>query len=479
MDWTAAGTGMYGLAVDDGTGALRSLTWQAVAQESGQALDFPSVEMLPAGHTFKGEGASASISNLKLGADSVPKDAQVDTLYTTDEEKKNHRTQYIGLFCETEGTVRDITFSNPSLVLVGGDALGATQEFENIYGAGVLSGRSQGVLKNISVRTTEKDRQIVTVNIKNRAASNTEPAAIGGLVGLVAGKDETTGELVRLNSFFKEGAWAINKPELSGLTVEGAVTGVLPDVNGNKDWEFAASTYWRGVGGIFGHVQIGRGTDAVGLTNDKIQIVACRNHAGVTGNMLTGGIVGSVRDAAGTATEWTGLGEENASIRDCGNDGLVLCSSSPENPDNTLEGRYFGGITGYGYSTYIYKSVSASGRAGGYSYSAGQKDTVLKGRYVGGIIGYGGNSSLAGCSTEKDGYVLGNDYVGGIAGGMEKDAATAIQGAADAIVTTNGSNVIGNDYVGGILGENGGAGSSETSVTNCVNNGKVLYGQDI
>ena len=480
MDWTAAGTGMYGLAVDDGTGALRSLTWQAVAQESGQALDFPSVEMLPAGHTFKGEGASASISNLKLGADSVPKDAQVDTLYTTDEEQKNHRTQYIGLFCETEGTVQDITFSNPSLVLVGGDALGATQEFENIYGAGVLSGRSQGVLKNISVRTTEKDRQIVTVNIKNRAASNTEPAAIGGLVGLVAGKDETTGELVRLNSFFKEGAWAINKPELSGLTVEGAVTGVLPDVNGNKDWEFAASTYWRGVGGIFGHVQIGRGTDAVGLTNDKIQIVACRNHAGVTGNMLTGGIVGSVRDAAGTATEWTGLGEENASIRDCGNDGLVLCSSSPENPDNTLEGRYFGGITGYGYSTYIYKSVSASGRAGGYSYSAGQKDTVLKGRYVGGIIGYGGNSSLAGCSTEKDGYVLGNDYVGGIAGGMEKDAATAIQGAADAIVTTNGSNVIGNDYVGGILGENGGAGSSETSVTNCVNNGIVAgYGKFI
>lgn len=487
MDWTAAGTGAYGLSVDEGTGGLRSLTWQAAAPENGQILDFPTVEILSVHHTFRGESASAMISNLKLGADSVPKDTQVEALYATDAERKNHQTHYIGLFGETEGTIQDITLSDPSLVLAdvsknpaGEEVSEATQAFKHIYGAGVLSGRGQGTLKNISVRITEKDRPIVTVNIRNRTEADTEPAAIGGLVGVVAGKNEVSGELECLNSFFKDGAWTFPRPELSGLTVEGAVTGILPVLNGVRDWESAASAYRRGVGGIFGHVQIGQGTDTVGLTNDKIQIVDCRNHAGVTGNMLTGGIAGSVRDAAGTNTDWSVLGKENASIRDCVNDGLVLCSASPENPDNTLEGRYFGGITGYGYSAFIYQSVSASGRAGGYRYAYEQKDTVLKGRYVGGIIGYGGNSSLAGCRTEKDGYVLGNDHVGGIAGGMEKDAATAIRGTAGAAVTTNGSHVVGNEYVGGIIGENGSTASSATTVTNCVNNGIVAgYGKFI
>ena len=41
---------------------------------------------------------------------------------------------------------------------------------------------------------------------------------------------------------------------------------------------------------------------------------------------------------------------------------------------------------------------------------------MLKGDYVGGIVGYGNYTILSNCETQKNGYVLGENYVGGIAG---------------------------------------------------------------
>ncbi len=55
----------------------------------------------------------------------------------------------------------------------------------------------------------------------------------------------------------------------------------------------------------------------------------------------------------------------------------------------------------------------------GYSYDSAQQDKVLKGDYVGGIVGYGNYTILSNCETQKNGYVLGENYVGGIAGGLE------------------------------------------------------------
>lgn len=478
MDWTAAGTGMYGLDVTGG-GAERNLTWEAAVQEDGRILDFPSIDMLYANHTFRGESASATITNLKLGADSVPKDTMIDGLYAEEAEQKSHRAEYIGLFCETEGTVRDLTLSDPSLLLASADAGGelvpaADYDFSAIYGIGILSGRSQGTLQNISVRTSRKQSPMVMADISGgRPGNSSEAAAIGGLVGVFAAKDPATGSLQSINSYFTAHS-SLPRPVLSGLTVEGTVTGKLPapaDIN-----EDSARNYRYGVGGIFGHVLYGAGTDTA-IPQRVVQIQDCRNHANVTGNLFTGGIAGSVRDAVKTDGSLT---IDDASIRDCSSDGLVLCSVSPKNPDNTLEGRYFGGILGFGYSAYIHSSVSASGRGEGYSYSRGDKDAVLKGRYVGGIIGYGGNSTLAGCGTEKDGYVLGKEYVGGIAGGMNRDAQDAILGAGGVDVTTNGSNVIGIDYVGGIIGRNIVTASLQTTVRNCVNSGVVAgYGKFI
>lgn len=64
-----------------------------------------------------------------------------------------------------------------------------------------------------------------------------------------------------------------------------------------------------------------------------------------------------------------------------------------------------------------------------YSDHVKKKGTLLLGDYVGGIAGYGNSTLLANCSTEKNGYVLGNRYVGGIVGGLGEGIQEAIQAA--------------------------------------------------
>lgn len=111
---------------------------------------------------------------------------------------------------------------------------------------------------------------------------------------------------------------------------------------------------------------------------------------------------------------------------------------------------------------------SASGRAGNFTYNK-KKENLLLGTYVGGITGYGNYTLLSNCSTEKNGYILGENYVGGIAGGFGEGVSEAVQSSADAgaSVTTNASYVIGKNYVGGIVGMNG----KKVTLKNCVNNG--------
>ena len=73
----------------------------------------------------------------------------------------------------------------------------------------------------------------------------------------------------------------------------------------------------------------------------------------------------------------------------------------------------------------FYNATSASGRASDFTYNEGKKGLLL-GNYVGGIVGYGEDSVINSCFTEKDGYVLGADFVGGIAGGLGKGTMTAL-----------------------------------------------------
>lgn len=86
---------------------------------------------------------------------------------------------------------------------------------------------------------------------------------------------------------------------------------------------------------------------------------------------------------------------------------------------------------------------------------------------MGGIVGYGNSTLVNNCSTEKDGYVLGSDYVGGIAGALGGNISEAIRADSVVAVTTNSSYVIGQTYVGGIVGQN----EQNVTLKNCVNNG--------
>ena len=250
--------------------------------------------------------------------------------------------------------------------------------------------------------------------------------------------------------------------KLENVTMEGAVKVQLPNVSVTADISSENDTlknYALGIGGIVGYANI----ESAG--GEKSVIISCENHAGVSGNYMTGGIAGKID---GTATKFDQTTWKNdAAIKDSSNTGLILCT---EDTPATVVGNYFGGIAGYAYQTLIYNSTSASGRTSGFTYNKDKKD-LLKGQYVGGIVGYGNHSLMANCGTESNGYILGSKYVGGIAGGLGGNVNDAIQAhqQESVSVTTNRSYVVGNECVGGIVGHN----TAGVMLSNCINNGVV------
>ncbi len=120
------------------------------------------------------------------------------------------------------------------------------------------------------------------------------------------------------------------------------------------------------------------------------------------------------------------------------------------------------------------RCTSRSGYANDYKYKVSDR-ALLRGSRVGGILGYGVSSVVRDCSTKAGGYVLGGDYVGGIAGALSGSVSKSIQ-AESVSVTTNASYVIGNNYVGGIVGTNRG----DSTISSCVNTGVTAgYGRYI
>lgn len=520
MDWTAAGTGLYQLQTSKTDPSKKCLVWAAgdgstsSGNGGGQALDFPTIPLLAKKHTLTGSGEQTRITNLRLGIHSVPTDEDIAKLYPASAASQ-YETHYLGLFGEVEGTLRDLTLKNPLLELTAEASGTADASLSALHGVGILCGRSEGKLIQITVQTSEKERQTLTAELKGRGVQlvlqDQDPytAGIGGIVGVIAGTDDS-GYPVQLTS--------AADTVVSGLTMEGAVSGHLPEPGASLgDPQERALRYPYGIGGIFGYAWLG----------EALTVTDCINHAKVEGNLFTGGIGGNLtggflansgggsgsgggtggeggnradghgsgtgsdggNDAAGAEGGQAGaivgsgllLQTETPSVAQCSNDGLVLCSvqASHKDEEHALAGRYFGGILGFGRNVQVKDSYSASGRASNYRYTLAERDKTLLGQYVGGIIGYGSSCQLTGCSTKKGGYVLGADYVGGIAGGLSNDVAEAIKGTEGVAVTTNASYVIGNNYVGGIVGKNEGV---QTMITlkNCVNQGVAAgYGRYI
>ena len=498
LDWTSAGVGMYDVShtVPGASGDLSTVGFSSAVKKSEagdvlEVLDFPSIPLLSENHKLIGN--NGKISNLHLGVSSVADDELVGKLWTGTgaSAAEMHYSHYLGLFCEANGSIEGLTLTDPVLRLVG-DTAGAgagsdpaavptaVKNFKNLYGIGVLCGRSQGSLKNIAIKTTKQEHQTVLVRLEDRSseAEAMKPAGIGGLVGVLA-KDEDANNNKGSLEELADAAGAAILTELSGLTTEGRVTGYLPNPDAAPDdptnlpapddpTETRAEYYPYGVGGMIGYAWIGKG----GAAGNGVQLKDCKNYGDVNGNLFTGGIAGSLRgDYDHNDTNAMNV----VSIQNGYNEGLVLClvnhKADPANykeEENKLEGRYFGGITGYSRQARISDCVNASKY--GKKFVDTEKDKLLQGHYVGGIVGYGADSQLSGCSTRKESYVLGSYYVGGIAGGLSNDLEQAItKNTAGIQVTTNGGYVIGDSYVGGIVGKNDGTAS--TTIKNCINNG--------
>ncbi len=322
----------------------------------------------------------------------------------------------------------------------------------------------------------ENDFATVHVSLKNAGTANDADgaekiAAVGGIVGVIAGGPEKSGGST---TAVKELELLVGVT-LDKLTSEGRVIAELPDTEGvptdqktsATSTEKTAADYCYGIGGIAGYAWIASTNPT--STSGMVHFGECKNHAEVRGNLLTGGIAGTLRGNQKPTTNIANY-QEHANILNCSNDGLILCTTEKKDMNNnSLLGYYFGGIVGYGKDMIFYNATSASGRASDFTYNEGKKGLLL-GNYVGGIVGYGEDSVINSCSTEKDGYVLGADYVGGIAGGLDGSVQDSIRADNAAVsVTTNANYVIGMNYVGGITGKN----SNKVKLQNCVNNGVV------
>ena len=432
MDWASVGTGVYDLKKEEGS-SVEKLNWEENTKT--QTVGFPAIGTLPANYILKGDAKDTLVSNLHLNEESVADDDTADKLKTS-------RTEFLGMFQELKGTVKDVTFRDPVLEIGQKDNKETKRQCQSLKGIGILAGRSEGSLQNVAIISSGKSRddsRIVKVNADNNTSGS---LGVGAVAGVIAG--------------YKDGRFDVAASgKVSGLSVEGKIEASLPDA--------AKENEAYGIGGIAGYAKLENKDGAVKIEN-------CENHADISGNMSTGGIVGRVDGTldynAGTVYNAERLKKE-ANILNSTSDGLILCTTD-ENDSSTTKGNYFGGITGYSDHALIYKASSASGRAGNFSYSK-EKENLLLGTYVGGITGYGKYTLLANCSTEKNGYILGENYVGGIAGGFGEGVSEAIQASTDAgaSVTTNASNVIGKNYVGGIVGMN----AKNVTLKNCVNNG--------
>lgn len=468
MDWASVGTGVYDLTEEQsGSNTLQKLAWKE--NSTSKTVDFPTIANLPKKQTLTGKGKRTLVSHLKLGEASIVDDETINNLTQAASESRTRASvqlnpmEYLGLFGEIEGTIDNVTLQDAHLSFgvssKDGDSNTADSRgtYASLKGIGILAGRNAGSIKDTSLTSTEDSssdqaEKNVEVSLYSTAvsANGTQQAAVGGVVGILADTDKS-GNLTTLTS-----------GKLENVTMEGAVKVQLPNVSVTADISSENDTlknYALGIGGIVGYANI----ESAG--GEKSVIISCENHAGVSGNYMTGGIAGKID---GTATKFDQTTWKNdAAIKDSSNTGLILCT---EDTPATVVGNYFGGIAGYAYQTLIYNSTSASGRTSGFTYNKDKKD-LLKGQYVGGIVGYGNHSLMANCGTESNGYILGSKYVGGIAGGLGGNVNDAIQAhqQESVSVTTNRSYVVGNECVGGIVGHN----TAGVMLSNCINNGVV------
>lgn len=297
MDWNSVGTGLYGYAA---SGDFNKLKWT----ENDGKLEFPAIPRLSVNHSLDGGSSNRKISNLRLGKTSAADDATTGEFHIK-------TTEYVGLFCEADGDISNITFHNPSMVMadVSGSTVADVSDFGNIKGAGIVAGKGAGNFENIAITAEPSDKQVLTVSLPNRNDSD-KTAGIGGIAGVLVCSDANV--------------------QINNLSVSGKITAKLPDPGtplAGKKTEDEAENYKYGVGGLFGYADLTSGA----------KIRQCENHADVSSNLFAGGIAGHVYGSFLASKYDYNHPDLMSNLIDCRNYGLILCTIGHGDNENRIE----------------------------------------------------------------------------------------------------------------------------------------------
>lgn len=501
LNWTGGGVTVYCAAGAWPAAKVPSLNdpvaWPTIP-ELGEKIELTSKTTVLATKTTR-----VPILNLQLSSKSVAKTGKAGQKELTD--------HYVGLIGENKGKISYITLRDPDIQVnvktetVAADALpnekqlkltatkfvtALAEDDENwrdVRAVGALCGVNTGTLENCALtrgtnsstsalvaaalafdnKTTATQRIEQTQNAGGKSYTyyTDEPRGIGGLVGVAIPKADSVMQDLTVAS----------DVTVAGLLVDENtknVTDTTADQQAEKARYAAAAaepndenSLWRsvGVGGVFGTV------DAAQMkTDSKTNIV---NNGFVTGNGLTGGIVGNLFT--------TGANTSTPSLTGLRNNGTVSAGANYKgdtagNARSLVLGQFFGGIAGYGRGVTLKgcESVTRSDLTEtqlkeqvkeGFDKTGTLTDaSPLKGDFVGGLVGYGKDITLEDCKTGK-GYVLGSRFVGGLAGGFTGSGVHIQKN------DTNSSDVFGNRYVGGIVSVNG----SNSQISGMTNTGLV------
>lgn len=204
------------------------------------------------------------------------------------------------------------------------------------------------------------------------------------------------------------------------------------------------------VGGIVGRA-VAAERNSGDLSSEKL--VKLVNRIAVTGQKYVGGIAGSITVLDGMVT-----------VDSCENYGKVR----GEIQDAETGAYFFGGIVGSAEETPGMAGAAIVRNCVSSPYYTEQEaekllddiknpetNTLIE-NFVGGIAGFNDTAIIENCSTvresaNKQGYIVGRDFVGGIVG---YNAGTAGELAAGEDNNRNQAHVIGHSYVGGIVGCN-------------------------
>ncbi len=325
-----------------------------------------------------------------------------------------------------DGNNHTITFKD-SLV----DVITVTPRYSSTsYYAGVF-GHNLGTIKNLTVDGTG---ELHSEDITSSSVPNI-------YMGAVAGENEETGVIEKcvsnLSVSIKRNAY---KPRwyggITGYTY-GTITGCVN--NGSVSFAYPADTqksFPDFVGGIVGQVNGADIKDCV--NNGKITREPCES-------TQTGGIVGSIS------------GE--CKLENCINNGEVLCTSSQYGSRS-----YAGGIAGH-ISKDAQCKITGCENTGDVSIV----NDATSDNCIGGIVGWAESSTTV-TDCANSGNMSGRGYMGGVLG---QGVGCAIDHCTNSGDLSCDSNYGSGTATGGIAGRLTGEEGNRSTVTGCVNTGKV------